>query len=333
MIANNYDDSTCQKALTFPLQFCWRARCRALVHFGGIAALFVALLLSAIPIPALAVDATWLDAPASADWNLGSNWSGGIAPVNSGDTATFGASTQTSPTLSGNVTIASVTFSPGASAFSIQVGAFPVTLRLQGDGIINDSGNVQTIDNSAVSSAVSFLGTSTAADATINNSGTSSDANFFDTSTAANATINNSAVFSRVSFLGTSTAANATITNSAAQSSANFFGTSTAANATINNSAALSDASFFGTSTAANATINNSAASSSAEFFNASTAANATINNSGAISFAQFSQTSSAGNARINNSGVNSFAAFFGAHRPLPMRPSPTADRTALHNS
>ena len=140
MRAKNYDDSTCQKALTFPLQFCWRARCRALVLFGGIAALFVALLLSAIPIPALAVDATWLDAPASADWNLGSNWSGGIAPVNSGDTATFGASTQTSPTLSDNVTIASVTFSRGASAFSIQVGAFPVTLRLQGDGIMNDSG-------------------------------------------------------------------------------------------------------------------------------------------------------------------------------------------------
>ena len=89
--------------------------------------------------------ATWLNAPASADWNTGTNWSGGIAPVNPGDTATFNTSTNTSPTLSANVTIDSITFNLGASPFTIQTNGRVLTLV--GVGIVNNSGNVQTINN------------------------------------------------------------------------------------------------------------------------------------------------------------------------------------------
>ena len=202
--------------------------------------LFVAIILSAVPIPALAVDATWLNAPASVDWNSGINWSGGSAPVNPGDTATFATSTQSSPTLSGNVTITSITFNPGASAFSIQLAGVDLTLQLQGVGIINDSRNVQTINNSGLRSSANFFGASTAANATINHSGPSSSASFAGTSSAANATINNSGSNSSANFFATSTAANATINNSGPSSSANFLGASTAANATIVNSGARS---------------------------------------------------------------------------------------------
>jgi hypothetical protein len=70
--------------------------------------------------PMLAVDAVWLSEPGSGDWNTGANWSTSpVAPVNPGDTATFNTSTQTSLTLSGNVTVESITFQPGASAFTI----------------------------------------------------------------------------------------------------------------------------------------------------------------------------------------------------------------------
>src|SRR5271167_4578678 len=71
----------------------------------------------------LAVDAVWVPNPEDGDWNLGTNWSTSpSAPVSPGDTATFNTSTVTSLFLTGNATVESITFNPGASAFTIDTG-------------------------------------------------------------------------------------------------------------------------------------------------------------------------------------------------------------------
>ena len=147
----------------------------------------IVLLLSVLSIPALAVDATWLDNPSTNIWNSGANWSGGTAPVNPVDTATFAASTQTSPTVSADIVIDSITFVRGASAFSIQVPA-TLKLTLQGVGIVNNSGIGQAINNSGFLRTSEFSGTSSAANATITNTGVNSTALFSGTSSAASAT-------------------------------------------------------------------------------------------------------------------------------------------------
>ena len=175
------------------------------------------------------VDATWLG-NVSSDWNLGTNWIGGNAPVTPNDTAIFDASINTSPTLSANVTIDSITFNPGASAFTIQTNGHVLTLL--GVGIVNDSGSVQTIINSTVVVMGVFIGQTifsngaTADAMVITNSGAGSSTHFLDNSTAANATIINSGPNSYTLFgapvpsgtppplPGAGTAANATITNS-----------------------------------------------------------------------------------------------------------------------
>ena len=184
----------------------------------------------ATSIPVLAVDAVWLLNPDTNNWNSGFNWSTSpSAPVNPGDTATFNTSTVTSLTLSGNVTVESITFRPGASAFTITTNGNVLTI--EGAGIVNNSGATQRInDNGAIGGEISV---------------TPGLTEFFNTSTAGNAAItNNGSAFSggfggSTGFFNTSTAGNATITNNGSAfsggfgGSTGFFNTSTAGNATI----------------------------------------------------------------------------------------------------
>ena len=162
--------------------------------------------------------ATWLNAPASADWNTGTNWLGGIAPVNPGDTATFNTSTNTSPTLSANVTIDSITFNPGASPFTIQTNGRVLTLL--GVGIVNNSGNVQTINNNNSTSGGAvligrtiFTNAATADSTVITNSGVGTSTQFFNNSTAGNATITNSGAGSFTAFTQGASGGNAALIN------------------------------------------------------------------------------------------------------------------------
>ena len=165
--------------------------------------------------------ATWLNAPASADWNTGSNWLSvppGFAPVNAGDTATFGTSTQTSPTLSANVTIDSITFNLGASPFTIQTNGRVLTLL--GVGIVNNSGNVQTINNNNSTSGGAvligqtiFTNAATADSTVITNSGVGTSTQFFNNSTAGNATIINSGAGSFTAFTQGASGGNAALIN------------------------------------------------------------------------------------------------------------------------
>ena len=165
----------------------------ALFIFAAIGALFLGLVLCAMPSPAQAVD--WVGG--SNDWNTPANWEPADVPASLGETATFNALGSTTPTLSGTVTIASITFNPGANAYTIE-NPNNQTFQLLGAGIINNSVFEQTIN----SSNLQFLGNSTAGNTTINNSFTLT---FAGNSTAGNTTIINSSI---LGFLGDSTAGN-----------------------------------------------------------------------------------------------------------------------------
>ena len=121
------------------------------------------------------------------NWKTGAQLESNECSGRPGDTASFTQSNRTSPTISVTgapllVTIDSITFNPGASAFTIQNAGF---LTLQGVGIVNNSGVAQTINNLF---SLAFTGNSTAGNATINNS---SNLQFVQNSSAGNATINN----------------------------------------------------------------------------------------------------------------------------------------------
>jgi uncharacterized protein with beta-barrel porin domain len=268
-------------------------------------ALSVLLLFFAIAAPALAVDAVWNAIPLSGDWNSSSNWTPAVAPVNAGDAAAFNTSTVTSLSLTGAVTIDSMTFNLGADAFNFrtQTNSFSFV----GVGIVNNSVETQTIFN--VAGTVNFLNSSSAANTTISNANFGSGVgfpgtNFRNTSSAGNATIQNDSG-GTTNFLDSSNAGNATISNSNSGSGAggpgitNFRNTATAANANITNSGLGTATNFFDTSVAGNATIQNDTGGTT-NFFNSSTADNATIGN-GNGGTTNFSDTSTAGNATIGN--------------------------------
>src|SRR5262245_62948180 len=62
-----------------------------------------------------AVDGTWLPAPATSDWNTGTNWTPGAVPDG---TATFNTSSQTSITFSSSTFLSSPDFTP-APTFTV----------------------------------------------------------------------------------------------------------------------------------------------------------------------------------------------------------------------
>jgi outer membrane autotransporter protein len=277
------------------------------------------LLFIAMAAPALALDAVWDMNPGSGEWNMGNNWAGGTAPVNAGDTATFNTSTMTSLFLTGDVTIDSMAFNPGASTFLIDTAGN--SFSFVGVGIVNNSGTTQTIIND-VGGTTNFKNTSTAGNTTIQNiDGTT---NFFNASTAGNATISisgdgtvNGSGFTN--FHDTSSAGNATIDNNAPAIPApggfqfptlTFQDSATAGTAVITNSGPGSSMGFFDTSTAENAAITNSGQGSFTDFNESARAGSSVITNSGQDSALQFLDTSNADNATITNSGTGS-ATFF----------------------
>ena len=156
------------------------------------------------------------------------NWSNtptssGSLPWTDNNTAHFLDPNGVTVTLISDITAAGLNFGSGAGPFTIHTNGS--TLTLQGVGIVNDSGTVQTIVNdSFVSDDVLFSGrtifrnSATASDVAIANSGAGTSTEFRNTSSAANATIVNSGFNSSTEFLDSSTAANATITNTGSSS-------------------------------------------------------------------------------------------------------------------
>jgi autotransporter-associated beta strand protein len=103
------------------------------------AALLPALLLLLAIQPSQAASATWRSSPATGDWNTATNWIPVTVPNGPSDTATFATSNQTAVSLSADTEVNSITYNPGASAFTTTVGD-GVILTLSGSGITNHGG-------------------------------------------------------------------------------------------------------------------------------------------------------------------------------------------------
>jgi autotransporter-associated beta strand protein len=230
-----------------------------------------------------AFDGMWLPAPATADWNTGTNWSS--SPTVPDNTASFGASTTTSLTFSATTTnINTLQFGAGAPAYTFTINQVVAgqTLNISGTGIVNNSSFAPTFTISGINAPINGV------------------LNFNNSSTAGNAIINNSGGL--VSFNNTSSAGTANITNSVFLQ---FINSSTAGNSTI---VSNGNVGFADSSTAGNANITiGVGGSGSLGFLGSATAGNATITtnfNSGGPAATFFLQTSSGGNARfITNAG------------------------------
>ncbi|AOO80640.1 autotransporter domain-containing protein [Bosea vaviloviae] len=188
------------------------------------------------PGSAHAQDATWQLNPGSGNFNAGANWTPATVPTG---TAFFDATSQSAITIGAATTLGGFTFNASAPAYTITIDP-AVNLTFAGAGIVNNSGQAQTLVNHWF---LIFANSSTAGSATIT---TNSFLQFNDSSTAGTATITNT---NSLQFSGSSTAGSASITNN---SSLWFIGTSTAGSATITNNTSLR---FFNGSTAGNATI------------------------------------------------------------------------------
>ncbi len=104
-----------------------------------------ALLLLAAPRPALAGSATWNENPTSNDWTTGANWMPNTVPDSTADIATFSSSNVTNPTVGFGLVINldSAVFNPGAPAYTITLDVS--NLILNGAGIVNNSGLIQSM--------------------------------------------------------------------------------------------------------------------------------------------------------------------------------------------
>ena len=84
---------------------------------------------------------------ASANWSDTTNWVGNVGP-GTGDGVIFAGTTQLSPVMDGNYSVASITFDPTAGGFTLGTGSS--TLTLAGGGVTNNSANLQTINTPVV---------------------------------------------------------------------------------------------------------------------------------------------------------------------------------------
>jgi len=154
--------------------------------------------------------ATWNLNPISGDWNTAENWTPNTVPNSETDVATFGTSAVTEVSLTNTmIDLGSMVFNPGANGFTI-TGA-DAGLDFFGDGIINDSGEIQQfVIGSDV--GISFRNSAGAGDATAYSVSGFASIFFFDTSSAgtANFTASNDSAYPAIYFLGDSTASNAT---------------------------------------------------------------------------------------------------------------------------
>ncbi|MBA2585311.1 MAG: hypothetical protein H0U99_02365, partial [Chthoniobacterales bacterium] len=263
--------------------------------------------------------ATWFAKPLSNDWNTATNWLPTTVPNSPAESAVFDASDRTAISLSDSVEVNGLTFSAGASAYTITPG-IPKTLTLGGTGIINHSGIRQTFVSTGSGTsflpAFRFINGAAAGSSTmfVVNGGPglpefagSPGIDFLDSSTADHASFAvhggevNQAHGGLISFSGRSTAGSGTFTNNGGAASEAGGGGIT----------------FSGASTAGSGTFTNgggagySAGGGFTEFSDTSTAGSGTfINNGGAFrgafeGFTVLFGTSTAGNGIFINNGAS----------------------------
>lgn len=241
-------------------------------------------------------NATWKKHPGSADYDAGSNWSGGVVP---NGTAFFGKSSTASLTFSVATAIGGWTFKETASNYSFDIPLFglplpAVTLTFVGAGIVVNGGSVSITNHDTLT----FLNASTAGSAHITNN---ANVSFYDSSTAGSAKFTNDNV---VQFFDSSKAGSAHFTNNVGGSVEFIGNSSSAGKSVISNHYILR---FSNSSTAGAASITND--SGDVDFYLSSNAGAARIANAGDI---RFHDTSSAANATFTNVvGASGLVQFF----------------------
>ncbi len=183
--------------------------------------------------PSWAIDATW-DGPAN-NWNTGTNWVGGTQPDN---VASFDQEGNDAPnlTLSANADINQILFKAGATNYTIETGAFRLSINsaIAGTGITNTSTVTQTFNANNAAGILRFTNNATIIGATPGNpnnvvqilSQNDGTVSFEDASSAGSAQISNTSG-GKTNFSNTSNAGNANIFNGNGGST-NFNGTSQA---------------------------------------------------------------------------------------------------------
>jgi autotransporter-associated beta strand protein len=174
------------------------------------------------PPAGIAINRTWIGS--TSNFNAASNWSpAGLLTDNNNDDLAFNTAAPTAISVLSETGINSLTFNPGASAFTLTVPT-SVILYVKNAGILNNSGQTQTIvyngrldiyGSATITGDVvfsgngllNFYGSVTPGNVTINNSGGTVQIN----NDAGNATINNNA--GTLDFTGASSGGNATILN------------------------------------------------------------------------------------------------------------------------
>ena len=89
--------------------------------------------------------ATWNVNPSTGDWNTAANWTPATVPDGFADIATFAVSNKTNISVSSGTEVYSIVFTSAASVFTISPN-INGGLNLSQDGILNNSGVVQTFD-------------------------------------------------------------------------------------------------------------------------------------------------------------------------------------------
>ena len=199
-----------------------------------------ALLFLAAPRLSLAGSAAWSSNPSSGDWNTAANWTPNTVPNSTTDVATFGASDQTSLSITTeSIVLDSVVFNSVAPAYTLTIQIYNLTF--EGAGIVNNSGAVQTIVTPTVDNndADLFFYNSASAGNMISFSTVGGFIEFFDSSSAGSATfgLTSGSLQGFMFFNDDSTAGNATI-NASGGAFIAFLDSSTGGNATLNLSTA-----------------------------------------------------------------------------------------------
>ena len=189
------------------------------------AALLASTALVAAGSPAVAQDATWLNAPGSGNFNTGANWDTATVPTG---TAFFDTSEHHRPVVLGQCLIRRLDLQP--RGVGLQLHATHPRLS---SSPAPASSSTAAAPPSPTTTSCNSTNTSTAGNATITNN---SLLQFYDTSTVGSATITNNFF---LQFHNTSTAGSATITNNGFLF---FYHNSTAGSAAlVNNAGGLVD--------------------------------------------------------------------------------------------
>ncbi len=147
---------------------------------------------------AFAGSATWLQDPATGNWNTPNNWNPATVPNGPSDIATFSVSNQTNVTVTDDIILNSIVFQPDASPFTISTSSAFDSILINGAGVINNSAVAQNFSINAVGhdqGSLTFAGSATAGNAIYSMGGGAARSSFGGTTSFFNSTTADTASF------------------------------------------------------------------------------------------------------------------------------------------